>query len=112
MAIGQMRARVTIQNRTVVRDALGAARESWADVATVWAEVVPVSGQERLVSSADVPLATATHRVMIRYRDDVTPLSRLVWAGRVLDVASADPPVGGKNDVLICFCEERVGETV
>ncbi|MCB0070019.1 MAG: phage head closure protein [Caldilineaceae bacterium] len=108
---GRLRTPVTIQNRTITRDALGQAIESWATVATVRAEVRPTGGQERMVGGGDVPLATVTHRITMRYRDDVTPLSRLLVDGRVFDVEAADPQNVGRKDMLICRCVERVGDT-
>ena len=112
MRAGGLRTPVTIQNRTVSQNSLGEAVESWATVATVRGDVRATGGQERTVGGGDVPLATVTHRIIIRYRSDVTPLSRLLVEGRVFDVEQADPPNVGKKDMLICRCVERVGETV
>lgn len=109
---GRLRTPVTIQNRTIAQDALGQAIESWSTVATVRAEVRPTGGQERMIGGGDVPLATVTHRITMRYRSDVTPLSRLIVEGRIFDVEQADPLNVGKKDMLICRCVERVGETV
>ena len=109
---GRLRTPVTIQNRTISRDALGQAIESWATVATVRGDVRPTGGQERMVGGGDVPLATVTHRITMRYRDDVTPLSRLLVEGRIFDVEAADPQNVGRKDMLICRCVERVGETI
>ena len=112
MRAGGLRTPVTIQNRTVAQNSLGEAVESWATVATVRGDVRATGGQERTVGGGDVPLATVTHRIIIRYRSDVTPLSRLLVEGRIFDVEQADPPNVGKKDMLICRCVERVGETV
>ena len=112
MRAGGLRTPVTIQNRTVSQNSLGESVETWATVATVRGDVRATGGQERTVGGGDVPLATVTHRIIIRYRSDVTPLSRLLVEGRVFDVEQADPPNVGKKDMLICRCVERVGETV
>lgn len=102
-----MRARVTIQSRTIAQDALGQAIESWSTVATVPADVRMASGGERVVSGADQELATITHVVRMRYRDDVTPLARFLHGERTLDIESAVDP-DGRGRELVCMCVERL----
>ncbi|AOR64860.1 phage head closure protein [Pectobacterium wasabiae] len=107
MNIGKMRHRVTIQNFTTTRDAGGQPIETWNDIATVWAEVSPISGRE-LVSSGAVS-AEATIRVWMRFRRDVSAASRLYclngpFKGLALDIIG--PPIpDGKCTRLEILCK-------
>ena len=76
--IGNMRDRVKLQRVELVDDGFGMS-ETLVDVATVWARVEPLKGQERLVAGS----VTQTHNlnVHIRHRADVEADWRVVWKG-------------------------------
>ena len=46
MQAGYLRKRVTIQQRSTVTDTFGGQSTSWVDIATVYAEITPMSGRE------------------------------------------------------------------
>lgn len=104
---GKLRTRVEIQNRTTARDGYGDALETWGTAATVWAEVVPLSGRE--LWAAQQAQADVTTRVRIRYRSDVTvtPRTRLRIGTRILNVQAA-VDVDGRNRLLELLCVEEV----
>lgn len=107
MRAGRLRVRITIESRALVQDALGQAVESWSTVATVPADVRMAGGGERFVRGADQEQAAVDYVVRMRYRSDVTPLTRLVWGSRVLDIESAVDPDGHGRE-LVCRCVERL----
>ncbi len=87
--IGDLTHRVTLQAVTRTPDGGGGFTESWSDLAdapTVYAAIRPLSGAEvfrfRQVSTE------ATHRIVIRYRADLTPARRIVHASDVYDIVS------------------------
>lgn len=90
MQAGQLRHRVTIQEKIAARDALGAEVITYGDVATVWAGVAVISAAEP--SDQARQTATATHTVTLRYRSNVLPTMRLLWAdgsqSRMLNIIS------------------------
>ena len=68
-AIGLMRRRVTLQTRSQAAvSGTGGLTDTYATEATVWAEVVTLSGG-RYVASRQTE-QVATHRVTIRWRQD------------------------------------------
>ena len=76
MRAGRMDRRVTIQERTLTRNAYGEQVETWANVATVWGEKADLKGREFLAAaqlSADI-----STRFRLRYRAGVTVQHRLV----------------------------------
>lgn len=105
--IGDMRHRITIQQRTETRDALGASVFTWSTLATVWAEVGGAFGSERFTSGVDQEVAQVTHRIRVRYRDDVTPLNRVLYGSKVLDIETAIDPDGRRRE-LVMMCREEI----
>ena len=84
MKIGQLRHRVTIQEKSVAADGYGAEDITWGEVATVWGAVAPLSGREFL-EGRNLENEVNT-RIRIRYRSGLTPSMRVSWDSRVFDV--------------------------
>lgn len=109
--IGRLRHRVTFEKPdgpAATRAASGQLVEDWVDVATVWASVEPLSGRE-LFQARQVQ-ADVTHRVYVRYRDDVRANAarwRLVHRGRTFAIVSAVDLVE-RERFLELLCVERV----
>lgn len=94
---GRLRDRVTIEavaERTA--DGRGGYTETWREIlgGTVWAEVTETSGTER--TRARQVSASATHRVLLRYREELTAAMRAIWGERTLLVIEPPRPVEGE----------------
>jgi len=82
----RMRERVTIKVNSYAKDALGANIPTVTDLATVWAQVKPVRGQEmkdigRLASKE-------LYLVTIRHRTDVTTDNSILWGAKLMNIRS------------------------
>ncbi len=86
MRSGQLRQRVTIQQKSVARDTYGGETVTWADVTTVWAAVEPIAGREYF--SAQQLQADVNHRIRIRYYSGVTTTMRVKLGTRYFDILS------------------------
>ena len=84
IAAGTLNRRITIQEKTVTRDAYGAEVIDWTEVAEVWAAVLPIRGSEYV--SLQMAQADLTTRFVIRYRAGVTPAMRIVYGDAVYDI--------------------------
>ncbi len=109
MQAGQLRERVTIQSKSVIRDDYGAEQITWVDVATVWANVRSTDGTESVESSVDQVVATISYSVLIRYRAGLSPAMRLVWRSKALQILSIVES-DNRQRQLILKCSEIVGE--
>jgi SPP1 family predicted phage head-tail adaptor len=79
--IAAMRKRVTIQNSTTLSDGQGGFTETWVDGAVVWASLEPAKGYERFQAmQMQTPI---THKIVMRYRTDVTTATRLKYENRI-----------------------------
>lgn len=105
MRAGELRHRVTIQQKTTTQDTYGAPVETWAALATVWANVEALSGREFFDSQQTV--AQADHRITIRYRSDVKPAMRVIYGTRTFDIQAVLDKEGRKR-ALELLCKEVV----
>lgn len=104
---GRLRDRVTIQTKSVSRDAYGAEVITWSTLATVWAAVETLSGREYLATIAGgIPQVRSERlsRVVIRYRSDVREYMRVVYGNRTLRVEYIVE--AERRETLHLFCSE------
>jgi SPP1 family predicted phage head-tail adaptor len=80
-APARMDKRVTIQSASQISDGQGGFTETWSDGASVWAWIQPVKGYEKFqASQTQTPLS---HKIVTRYRTDITTASRLKYGDRI-----------------------------
>ncbi len=92
MSAGKLDRRLTIQRRVTTLDSYGQQSTGWTNIATVWGNVKPVGGREKMRSGALE--STLTHTVMVRYRTDLMPAIeadawRILYGSRVLQITKA-----------------------
>ena len=100
---GLLDRRVVLERRIDVTDASGQAVSHFVAVATVWARVEPLGGREGFGQQQWV--ATGDVRFTIRWRDDVTPLHRVVHDDREYDVVSVAED--GRREALLVVGRAR-----
>lgn len=105
MRAGELRHRVTIQQKSVTRDSFGAETVSWTDVAVVWAAIEPLQGREFF--SAQQVNAEVTTRIRIRYRSGITPAMRVLFGSRAFDIQGIIN-IEERNRELHLMCKEVV----
>lgn len=110
MNIGNLRHRVTIQQKTVELDSDGAQIESWVNVfgTDLWADIQHLSGKELI--SADMVQSEVKARVVIRYRDGVLPTMRVLHKDRIFDIKAVIPDNHTGNRHLTLQCAYGVNE--
>lgn len=89
MRAGPLDRRIEIQERTPVPDTIGQRVDSWATIATVWAQRRTAGRGEAFTAAQR--LASATDEFRIRYRTDFTPSPsqhRILFDGNAYDILS------------------------
>lgn len=99
---GRLRERVTVQQASESRNALGETVLAWADLTTVWASVEGVSSREAI--DAGQQEVTITHRVRMRYLSTLTQNMRFRWRDRTLNIVSLLEY--GNRTEHVAICEE------
>ena len=103
MRAGDLRRRVTIQQKSVTRDTYGAEVVSWTDVATVWASVEDLSGRE--LYDAERITTEVTTRIRMRYRAGITTDMRAVYGARTFNIRAVLDPEGRKRELQLLVAE-------
>ena len=84
--IGDLNRRVTLESLVQTKDAEGGMVDSWSAVATVWAKVANLSGNERRASSHGGQVAEARTEFTIRYRAGLNAKMRVSYAGKIYNI--------------------------
>lgn len=110
MRISRLQQRITVQRRSSTLDAYGQEINSWTDIGTVWAEVKPMSGAEKMRANAMVVESQLTHRVTVRYSALFLPSIqadawRILFGTRVFNITSS-MNVDEEDKLIIFDCTE------
>lgn len=90
MQIGQLRDRITIQQRSSVQDdATGEISQTWADVALIWANVQHVNGLSAIKAGMDTSSVKASIR--IRYRSGIDASMRVLHGADTYTIEAVIP---------------------
>jgi SPP1 family predicted phage head-tail adaptor len=89
MQAGKLDQRITLQQKSVTRAANGEEVVTWGDVATVWAEAIPLRGRE-FFAAAQMQQAVDV-RFRIRQRSGLTGDMRLQWKSQPYDITAIIP---------------------
>lgn len=86
MRIGDLNRRLELQSPVDVSDSMGGVTRTWNKEAIVWGAIWPTSVTERI--QANAPTMVISHRIRIRYRDELGADWRLKYGNRYLSVVS------------------------
>ncbi len=82
----ELREKVIIRSMTETRGADGSVIETPATFATVWARIIPLSGNENFVAQGID--ASVVYDIWTRYIAGVTPQMNILWGSRTLTIQS------------------------
>ena len=84
MEIARLRHRVTVEQPFRLPDELGGQVTTWQTVKTIWAEVRPMSGKEKV--EAQQWQSTLSHVIATRYYPWLNSSMRIRWQKRIFHV--------------------------
>ncbi|WP_097570884.1 phage head closure protein [Escherichia coli] len=109
MQAGKLRHQVIIQEPVKIQNPeTGAVNNTWRDVATVWAEVSPLSAREFIAAQASQ--GEISTRITIRYRSGVTRKHRILFRGAVYNIEGVLPDPKSGREYLTLPCSEGVND--
>ena len=98
---GKMDRRITVQARTLTKDAAGGKQETWADSFDCWAEVVTQKAAEGVAADAD--RATDERQFRIRYRSAIASgTHRILYQRKFYDITGITEE--GRQDRILITC--------
>jgi SPP1 family predicted phage head-tail adaptor len=98
-----LRHKLTLQQEIRTADDMGGYVRSWKNIADLWAEIIPVGGMEQFF--ANQLQASVTHRILLRYRPDITANNRLLFEKRAFNI-HAVLNTQERNEMLELLTEE------
>ena len=104
-AVGALRHRLTLEGPMETADDMGGRSLTFESIAAVWSDLRALSAKHDFQAGRSEQ--RTTHRVTLRWRNDVKPGMRLRDGDRVFNIrAVSDLDEGGAH--LECLCEEIV----
>jgi SPP1 family predicted phage head-tail adaptor len=104
---GDLDKRITVQAKTVTYNGYNEPVESWAELATVWAEAITKDSKGREFTAAQKLFAETTVVFRVRYRAEFTPLHRVAYNSRVFEILGV-VDVDFDHEELRLACKEVV----
>lgn len=104
MKAGDLWTRVTIQEATESRDSIGQVEQTWTNLYSRWADVMPLDDTESMRARAI--RETASHLVTLRYIEGLTTKHRIVWKNKVFNIVSVLNKEA-KDKETLCKCLEQ-----
>jgi SPP1 family predicted phage head-tail adaptor len=101
----RLRQRLTLQQEVQTPDTAGGYTRGWQDVADLWAEIIPITGREKLF--ADQLQSQISHKIVLRYRAGVSAGQRLMFETRAFNIRYVFN-IGEDNEMLELLAEEGV----
>lgn len=100
---GRFSSELALEQLRAVPDDIGGFTEIWEEIATLWGRIEPVSDMARFFGNQ--PLEEITHRITMRFCNDMTSGMRLRKGTRVFTILTIhDPDESGR------YCQCRVRE--
>lgn len=111
---GRLNRRIELQEPdAVTQDALGELQDTFTTKATVWAAIdVPKGQGQAEIFQADKITSQVTHRILIRFRTDVTALWRVKLGTRFWKILQVQNPKDGRRELTLVATEIVSGEPV
>lgn len=109
---GQLTRRLRIQSRSSTQDSFGGPNLTWVDVATVWAEIRPITGRE--LENARQIASEVSHQILVRYQPTLADPKvvagyRALYNGRVFNI-HASMNEDERNAVLTLLASEGMDD--
>lgn len=103
--IGNYRHRIALQQNTPTQAPDGSRVDTWTTVATVWGQLLESRGREYL--AAQEAHSELMGKIRIRYRSDVKPEWRALYAGRTFDIQHVADLAGRRRELELFVSEIR-----
>lgn len=104
---GYLRHKVQLQAPTVAQNPVtGEEQVTWATIANLWAEIVPMSAREFVAAAAEQ--SEVRGRIVIRYLEDIDASMRIVYRGRYYAIFGVMPDAESGKEHMTLMTGEGV----
>lgn len=107
LSAGRLRQRITVRRNLETDNGRGGYTSQWADVATVWAEVIGLDGRESMVDK--VLQGISHYQIAVRWRGDILASDQIRYGTLDLNIiAPPADPTGKREELRIIASTESV----
>jgi SPP1 family predicted phage head-tail adaptor len=106
---GELDRRITIQTLSLTKDSEGGMADDWSNLATVWAKVRNLSGNERRVTVEGGQVAEARTEFTIRYRSGLNERMRVSYAGKVYNIRHLND-FNAAHEFIVITCDTGLND--
>lgn len=105
---GELRNRIEIQNYIGVENEVGEETKQWQTYVKVWAKFKDPSIKRELSTAADKKVSSVSHKIVIRYRNDIDTTMRVAYKGKSynIDHVVNDKEQNVESHIYCTFIEE------
>lgn len=96
---GKLDRRIVLQAPAITQDAAGQPNTTWSTFATVWAEILDITGREYLAAGGTQNQAMT--KITIRYLAGVVASMRVVWGSTTYNIEAV---LGTDQTALTLMC--------
>lgn len=104
-ALDGMRQLLALEVADEIEDGAGGVARTWEPLGEVWAALVPLSANDRMV--ADRRIGAVSHRIVLRHRSDLTLSHRFRLGTRVFVVRAIRDPEERERIIECLTLEEQ-----
>ena len=109
MQAGKLRHQVTIQEPVTDQNLdTGSVNNTWRDIATVWAEVSPLSSSEFIAAQASQ--GEITTRITIRFRTGISRKHRILFREEIYNIEGVLPDPKSGIEYLTLPCSKGLND--
>ena len=101
---GKLNRCIIFQRLEAKEDDMGQDKSEWKNYKTVWGTVKPYKSSEYNFMGKLKP--EVTHRIYVRYREDITTDMRILYKGHTYAIAGPPLDVNDARELLEIQCEE------
>lgn len=101
---GALNKHITFMKFGTTTDDMGQDKGVWQVYRSVWATVKPYKSSEYNFMSKLKP--EVSHRIYVRYRADITADMRILYHGRIFEIAGPPIDIDEKHELLEIQCVE------
>jgi SPP1 family predicted phage head-tail adaptor len=103
MMAGKLDQRITLKSATGTCDAMGQPVITWTTVATVWAQVEPLTGRE--LEASQGTSSEVSIKIIMRYYSGLLPSWRITHGTKTYQILAVLNLCSGKKDLKL-LCKE------
>lgn len=109
MIIGKLKNLITFEGLSQAKDSSGGMVDSWVQIASVWAQIKNLSGNERTLTASGGQSTEARTEFTIRYLQNINTKHRIAYNGMVYNIKHIND-WNEEHSMMIITCDTGLND--